>query len=132
MTPDQHAFLIHGPKAALAVNDPAGPPLLAFSIYHWDGSLFRLPARDFSARTIDIELDQRVGVLIEDPGSDAWVAITGIASLVYGEAVEPEMRLILSKYHDDDQMTARWDALRATGDQVVIRIRPTRFVWRSA
>ena len=131
LTPEQHAFLMGGTKAALAVNDPAGPPLLAFSIYHWDGSLLQLPARDFSARTIDIDRDQRVGVLIDDAGSDAWVAINGIATLVYGDQVEPDMRLILSKYHEADEVTRRWDELRSTGDQLVIRIRPTRFVWRS-
>jgi hypothetical protein len=130
LTPEQHGFLSNGRRAALAVNDPAGPPLLAFSTYHWDGSLLRLPARDFSARTIDIDLDQRVTLLVDDPASDAWVAINGIATLGYGDRVEPEMRLILAKYHDADQVTSRWDELRSTGDQVVIRIRPTRFVWR--
>ena len=131
LTPEQHAFLHGMPKAALAVNDPAGPPLLAYSTYHWDGEVIRVPARDFTARTNNIDLDRRVGLLIDDPASDAWVAMNGIASLVYGEQVEAEMRLILAKYHDGDEVTRRWNEIRSTGDQVVIRIRPTRFVWRT-
>ncbi len=131
LTPEQHAFLRNAPKAALAVNDPAGPPLLAYSIFHWDGDLIRVPARDFTARTNNIDLDRRVGLLVDDPASEAWVAMNGLASLVYGDQVEPEMRLILAKYHDEDEANRRWNELSATGDQIVIRIRPTRFVWRS-
>ncbi len=41
------------------------------------------------------------------------------------------MRLILAKYHDGDEVTRRWNEIRSAGDQVVIRIRPTRFVWRT-
>jgi hypothetical protein len=132
LTVDQQTFLSGGRKAALAVNDPTGHPLLAFSDYHWDRSLFRLPARDFTARTIDIDRDPRVGLLIEDPASEAWVAISGLASLVYGDQVEPEFRLILSKYHDSEGVAQRWEELRSNGDQLVIRIKPTRFVWRSS
>lgn len=132
LTPLQHAFLAGGTKATLAVNDPGGHPLLASSIYHWDGALIRLPARDFTARTIGVDRDPRVGLLIDDPASDAWVAVTGIASLVYGDEVETELRLILGKYHDEGDVAGRWDALKATGDQLVILVRPTRFVWRSA
>lgn len=132
LTPTQHAFLAGGTTAALAVNDPGGPPLLASSMYHWDGAVVRVPARDFTARTIDIDRDPRVSLLIEDPTSDAWVAISGIASLVYGHQVEPEMRLILGKYHDQAEATIRWESMRSSGDQLVIVVRPTRFVWRPA
>jgi hypothetical protein len=132
LTPLQHAFLAGGTKATLAVNDPGGHPLLASSIYHWDGALIRVPARDFTARTTGVDRDPRVSLLIDDPASDAWVAVTGIASLVYGDQVETELRLILGKYHDGDDVAGRWDALKATGDQLVILVRPTRFVWRSA
>jgi hypothetical protein len=131
LTADQQTFLSSGRRAALAVNDPAGHPLLAFSDYHWDGSLFRLPARDFTARTIDIDRDPKVGLLIDDPASETWVAISGLATLVYGDQVEPEFRLILSKYHDADRVTQRWNERASSGDQVVIRIKPTRFVWRT-
>jgi hypothetical protein len=129
LTPDQHAFLARGPQAALAVNDPDGHPLLASSIYHWDGAVIRLPARDFTARTVNIARDPRVSLLIEDPGSATWVAIRGIAALVYGDQVEPGIRLILGKYHDREGATIRWEENRSTGDQLVIVVRPTRFVW---
>jgi hypothetical protein len=130
LTPDQHAFLINAAKATLAVNDPTGHPLLAPSIYHWDGALIRLPARDFTARTFAIDRDPKVGIFIDDPASGAWVAIHAIATLVYGEAIEPDMRLILSKYDESVAAAGRLEQPPATSDQLVIRLRPTRFVWR--
>lgn len=131
LTPEQHAFLTNGTRAALAVNDPGGHPLVAFTTFHWDGSLIRLPARDSTARTIDIDRDPRVSLLIDDPGSDAWVAVAGVASLVYGDQVEPAVRLILAKYHDEADAALRSEEMRKTGDQIAIHVRPTRFIWRS-
>ena len=131
LTPEQHAFLTNGTKAALAVNDPGGHPLVAFTIFHWDGSLIRLPARDSTARTFDIDRDPRVSLLIDDPVSDGWVAVAGVASLVYGAQVEPAMRLILAKYYDETDAALRWEEMRRAGDQLAIHVRPTRFVWRA-
>lgn len=130
LTPEQHAFLTNGTRAALAANDPGGHPLVAFTTFHWDGSVIRLPARDSTARTIDIDRDPRVSLLIDDPGSDAWVAVAGVASLVYGDQVEPSVRLILAKYHDEADAALRWEDMRRTGDQIAIHVRPTRFIWR--
>jgi len=132
LTPQQHAILMSGTRAALAVNDPLGHPLLAFSMFHWDGSVIRLPARDSTARTTNIDRDPRVSLLIDDPTSEGWVAVSGIASLLYGDRVDQEMALILAKYHDPNEVSRRWEELRSTGDQLVILVRPTRFVWRSA
>jgi hypothetical protein len=130
LTAEQHAFLTNGTRAALAVNDPAGHPLVAFTMFHWDGALIRLPGRDGTARTANVDRDPRVSVLVGDPASEAWVAIGGLATLVYGDQVEPDIRLVLAKYHDDAEATRRWGQMRSTGDQLVIHVRPTRFVWR--
>lgn len=130
LSPQQHAFLAEGRTAVLAVNDPSGHPLIAATPYGWDGARLSLPARDFTARTIDVDRDPRVSVLIEDPASGAWVAVSGVAALVYGVRVEPEVRQILAQHLDPAAVDARWEALRASGDQVVIVVRPTRFVWR--
>ena len=131
LTPEQHTFLAQGTRAALAVNDPGGHPLVAFTIFRWDGAVIRLPARDSTARTVDIDRDPRVSLLIDDPTSDAWVAVAGVASLVYGAQVEPEIRLILAKYHDEAGVARHWEEMRSAGDQLVIHVRPTRFVWRT-
>ena len=130
LTPEQHTFLGNAGKATLAVNDPSGHPLLAPSIYHWDGALIRLPARDFTARTFAIDRDPKVGILIDDPASGAWVAIQAIATLVYGEAVEQDMRLIRAKYDESEATTSGLELSPVSTDQLVIRLRPTRFVWR--
>jgi hypothetical protein len=130
LTREQHDFLAAGIRAALAVNDPGGHPLIASTMFHWDGSVVRLPARDSTARTADVDRDPRVSLLIDRPGTDAWVAIAGLASLVYGEQVEPDIRVILAKYHDAGELERRWQEMRSSGDQLVIRVRPIRFVWR--
>ncbi len=131
LSPEQHALLDGALRAALAVNDPGGHPLLAFSIYHWDGAVIRLPTHDFSARTINIDRDPRVSLLIEDVSSEGWATVSGMASLVYGIEVEAHMRRVLEKYHAAAEVTARWEQMRSNGDQVVAVIRPTRFTWRS-
>jgi pyridoxamine 5'-phosphate oxidase-like protein len=130
LTPAQHAFLEAGATATLAVNDPAGAPFLTTSKYLWDGETIRLPAQDVTARVSHVDRDPRVSVLIEDPATDAWVAVTGVASLVYGDQVEAMTLAILRKYLSPDAAADQWDALRSTGDRLVIEVSPTRFVWR--
>jgi Pyridoxamine 5'-phosphate oxidase len=132
LTPVQHDLLANASTATLAVNDPAGAPHLTSSMYHWDGETVRLPTGMFTARTMDVERDPRVSLLIADPVSGAWLALTGVASLVYGPQVEVEMMPLLSKYLDAEAATDRWEEMNASGDQAVILIRPTRLVWRPA
>ena len=83
-----------------------------------------------SARVAWIDSDPRVSVLIEDATSGGWVAMTGVATVVSGEAVEPEMLTILGKYLSDDDAARRWAEMRPDGDRVVIRVRPIHLVWR--
>lgn len=132
LTPEQDAFLATGPHAIMAVNDPSGAPHITSSLYHWDGAILRLPGRLSTARAIDIDRDPRVSVLIEDRDTEAWVAVTGTASLSSLDAVEIEMLQILTRYFQPEVAKRRWDEMRESGDQIVIRVRPVRFVWRPA
>jgi general stress protein 26 len=132
LTPEQDDFLATGAQAIMAVNDPSGAPHLTSSMYHWDGQLLRLPGRLSSARAIDIDRDPRVSVLVEDRDTEAWVAITGTASLSSLDTVEIEMLQILTRYFQPEIAARRWDEMRQNGDQIVIHIRPVRFVWRPA
>ncbi len=131
LTEDQRAFLSEMARATLAVNDPAGSPQLTSSAYHWDGAVFRLPGQQFSLRVANIERDPRVGLFIEDPSSDTSVAITGVATAVYGDQVETGMLLILGRDTSPAAALRRWAELAASGDRMVIEVRPTRFVWRA-
>ena len=132
LTPEQHAFLAEGAQAVMAVNDPAGAPHLTSSLFQWDGAILRLPGRMSTARAIDIDRDPNVSVLVEDRNTEAWVAITGVASFSPLDTVESEMLLILTRYFEADVAGRRWDEMRQSGDQIVIRVRPVRFVWRPA
>ena len=132
MTPEQHDFLATGATATLAVNDPAGAPQLTSSMYHWDGSTLRLPGKMFTARATNIDRDPRVSLLIEDAASGAWLAVTGVASMVHGDEAVDELTLLLSKYLEPDAVEDRLQEMLSSGDQMVIRVRPTRLVWRPA
>ena len=57
-------------------------------------------------------------------------AVTGIATIVSGEGVEAEMLTILRKRRTGEEADRLWTEMRSSGDRVVIRVRPTRFVWR--
>jgi hypothetical protein len=129
LSPHQHELLQHGTTAILGVNDRSGAPHLTSSTFHWDRSVLRLPSELFAARVARIDTDPKVSVLVE-LGAEAWVAVTGVAEVVSGEGVEAEMLTILRKGRTDDEAAQQWSRMRSTGDHVVIRIRPARFVWR--
>jgi nitroimidazol reductase NimA-like FMN-containing flavoprotein (pyridoxamine 5'-phosphate oxidase superfamily) len=130
LTPRQDEFLTRALTAVLGINDPAGAPHLTSSIFHWDGTTVRLPSELLGARAARIDGDPRVSVLVKDESSEAWVAMTGLASVVSGDAVEAEMLTILGKYVAEDEAEQTWTEMRSSGERVVIGVRPTRFVWR--
>ena len=132
MTPEQDDFLATGGTATLAVNDTSGAPHLTSSMYHWDGATIRLPGRMFTARATNIDRDPRVSLLIEDAASGAWLAVTGVASMIHGDEATDELAVLLSKYLDPDAAADRLREMGSSGDQMVIRVRPTRTVWRPA
>ena len=132
LTADQHAFLARAPRITMAVNDPGGAPQVTSTIYHWDGATFRMPGRQFTLRASNIERDPRVSLFVDDAGGDASVAVTGVASIVHGDAVEPGMLLILAREDATGDPRARLATLQADGDLMLIEVRPTRFVWRTS
>ena len=132
MTSEQNDFLATGATATLGVNDPSGAPQLTSSMYHWDGSTLRLPGTMFTARATNIDRDPRVSLLIEGAASGAWLAVTGVASMVHGDEAVDELALLLSKYLEPDAAADRLQEIRSSGDHMVIRVRPTRLVWRPA
>jgi hypothetical protein len=126
----QDEFLANATSAVLGLNDVAGAPHLTASRFHWDGTLIRLPSDLFAARVARIESDPRVSVLVTNLEPDAWVAIDGIAAVVSGDAVAEAMTPILGKYMTAEAAEQAWTELLASGNPVVIEIRPSRYVWR--
>jgi hypothetical protein len=130
LTGPQEAFLTRATGAVLGTNDASGAPHLTASRFHWDGTLVRLPSDLFSARVTRIDADPRVSLLVTGDDPDTWVAISGVATVLAGEAAEAGMRTILGKEMPDDEADRAWSGLRAAGDPVVIEVRPARFLWR--
>jgi hypothetical protein len=129
LSPHQHELLELGSTAILGANDESGSPHLTSSIFSWDRTYLRLPSELFAARVARVDADPRVSVLVE-LGLDTWVAVTGIATIVSGEGVEAEMLTILRKHQTEEEAVRLWTEMRSSGERVVIRVRPTRFVWR--
>lgn len=132
LTRAQHDFLTRAQRCTLAVNDPAGPPHLTSSMVHWDGSAMLLPGQLFTARATNIDRDPHVSLLVDDANSEAWVAITGVASIVHGDEAAELTRLILATFLPEGEAARRWAEMAVSGDRIVIRVRPTRLVWRPA
>ncbi len=86
----------------------------------------------FTARATYLDRDPRVSLLIGQPGARKSVMVSGIASAVFGDEVEADMLSILGREMTTEAAIAQWEKLRASGDRMVVRIRPTRFVWRRA
>ena len=132
LTPAQHDFLAEGTSAVVAINDPAGSPHLSSSMYRWDGTVLRFPSRMFSARARLVDRDPRVAIHVSHRTTEGWVAITGVASVVYGQTVEAETLRILERYLPPDSAATRWAEMRASGDAILIEVQPTRFLWGPA
>ena len=130
LTAPQEALLFEAATAVLGTNDAAGAPHLTASRFHWDGTTVRLPSDLFAARVERIGADPRVSLLVAADGADAWVSINGTATLIAGDAAETGTLQILRKYMTDDDAATAWTELRASGNPVVIEVRPSRYLWR--
>jgi hypothetical protein len=131
LTPPQAALLASAIPAAIATVQPGNAPQLTASPFHWDGSVFRISALDWTARTQNIEIDARVSLLIADPRGGLAVSVSGRAVVIGGPSARDETLPILRKYAvEEAEVTARWAALNADGDRVVIVVLPERMLWR--
>lgn len=102
LTEAQQTILSGIAAGTLALNDPGGPPYLATVPLAWDGASFAVPSHWSGARVGHVERDGRAALQLVDPATNAWITVTGVATL-----------------EDPDP----------AGDRGTIRIRPTRFVW---
>lgn len=132
LTGDREALLARAVPAAFATLQPGDGPHLTAGPFHWDGGAFRLSALDWTARTLNVQADPRVSLLIADPQSELWVSVNGKATVIVGPAAETETLPILRKYAADEADAAAWWAeLNADGDRAVIVVVPERMLWRA-
>jgi hypothetical protein len=129
LSPEQEAFLSEYRSAAIAVNDLGGAPSLTSSWFHWDGAVFRLPARMFGAKAANVARDPRVSLMIERSDPAAWVIVTGDATIVAGPDALTEARGLLAKYQPGIDPAVAWAEMDTAGDLAVIVVRPARFLW---
>lgn len=132
LTAAQAALLDSALPAAIATAQAGNAPHLTASPFHWDGAVFRISALDWSARTLNIQIDARVSLLIADPDGGLAVSATGRATVVTGPAAQDETLPIIRKYGGDgSDLAERWAELNVDGDRLVIVVVPERMVWRS-
>lgn len=132
LTAAQAALLASTLPAALASVQAGHAPHLTASPFHWDGAVFRISALDWSARSLNIQIDARVSLLIADPHGGLSVSVTGRATVITGPAAQDATLPILGKYGGHGAALAeRWAELNVDGDRLVIVVVPEHMVWRS-
>jgi hypothetical protein len=130
LSASQTAFLERVRTATLAVNDAAGAPHLTGGWFHWDGEVFRLPTRFFTARATNLARDPRVSLFLHDPATGEALTAVGDATLVSAGAYTA-FKPLLEKYRSGEDPVAVWGELNGDGDQIVVLVRPVRLLWHT-
>jgi hypothetical protein len=130
-TPERQAeFLATIPNVTVATIRPDGLPQLTPNWFLWTGSSFLISTAASTVKIRNLRRDPRIVLCVDDVASGDYVQVTGIATIVEGEAAVREPTLdICRKYMAEDTLEAHWQSLLATGPQVIIEVQPDRFQW---
>ncbi len=126
-------FLARMRNAILATLRADGSPQVTPIWFHWDGRVMRMSTPSWAHKTHNVRRDARVSVCVDDPMSGTYVTMFGHAELIEGdpELVRGESWPVLLKYLHEDEAAVRWARIDADHDRVVIKIRPTKVIWRN-
>jgi len=125
----QEAFLATMPNVIVATVRRTGLPQLTPNWYLWTGEEVLICSSAGTAKVHNLRRDRRIVLCIDDPASGDYVQIIGTASLIEGpDAREPALALI-RKYLDEREAVPHWESISAEAPQVIIAVRPERFLW---
>ncbi|MDH3189146.1 MAG: PPOX class F420-dependent oxidoreductase [Acidimicrobiia bacterium] len=123
-------FLQERPTATLGTIRQDGSPQASVVWYLWDQGEFVISTIPTTAKWHNLKRDPRCSLCIEDPDSGQMVIAYGSARLDDSD-VEPRTRDIVDRYYDDPADTdAHVERIFATGDRVLIFVRPNRLLTR--
>jgi PPOX class probable F420-dependent enzyme len=129
-TPERQAeFLATTPNVTVATIRPDGLPQLTPNWFLWTGSVFLISTAASTVKIRNLRRDPRIVLCVDDVPSGDYVQVTGLATIIEGEAVRQPTLELCRKYMPADTVDAHWRSLLATGPQVIIEVRPDRFQW---
>jgi PPOX class probable F420-dependent enzyme len=123
-------------NAVIATTGGSGAPQATPTWYLWDGEAIAASVPGWTVKVANLRREPRVAFVVDDEVAGAYATLTGRAEIVEGppsdrEAVRAASWPLLLKYLPEDEAAARWRRIDADGDRVVIRLVPTRILWRS-
>jgi hypothetical protein len=61
--------------------------------------------------------------------SGEYVQITGTASIIDGPDARDAALALIRKYREEPDVVPHWESISAVAEQVIIAVRPERFMW---
>jgi PPOX class probable F420-dependent enzyme len=135
--PDLDGHLRRHRDALIATVNADGSPQLTPVWYLWDGKALSASVPGWTVKVANLRREPRVAICVDDEVAGCYATLTGSAELVEGppddrEGVRAATWPLLLKYLPEDEAAARWTRIDAAGDRVVIRLVPSRILWRAA
>jgi len=129
-SPERQAeFLATTPNVIVATIRPDGLPQLTPNWFLWTGSIFWISVAESTVKVRNLRRDPRIVLCVDDVPSGDYVQVTGVATIIEGEAVHEPTLELCRKYMAPDTVEAHWQSLIAAGPRVIIEVRPDRFQW---
>ena len=134
--PDLSGHLRRHRNALIATTGADGAPQLTPVWYLWDGGALSASVPGWTVKVANIRRDARVAMCVDDEVAGCYATLTGSAELVEGspddrEPVRAATWPLLLKYLPEGEAALRWSRIDAEHDRVVIRLVPSRILWRA-
>lgn len=123
-------------NALIATTGADGAPQLTPVWYLWDGVALLASVPGWTVKVANIRREPRTAICVDDEVAGCYATLTGTATIVDGtpsdrEAVRAATWPLLLKYLPEGEAAVRWERIDADRDRVVIRLEPTRILWRA-
>ena len=123
-------------NALIATASADGAPQLTPVWYLWDGEKLSASVPGWTVKVANLRRDPRIALCVDDEVAGCYATLTGNAEIVDGltddrEAVRAATWPLLLKYLPEGEAAVRWSRIDADGDRVVIRLMPSRILWRA-
>lgn len=123
-------------NALIATAGPDGAPQLTPVWYLWDDEALLASVPGWTVKVANIRREPRIAICVDDEVAGCYATLTGPATIVEGtptdrEAVRVATWPLLLKYLPEGEAAVRWERIDADRDRVVIRLEPTRILWRA-
>lgn len=108
----------------LATSQPGGPPPTGIVRFAWDGTAFRIPGRDATARTASLQRDPFASLTLIDPATGEALLVAGRTRIVHGTDGRDAAAEVLTACGVD--LPDGWDRTDARGAPILVVLEPQR------